>query len=560
MSLQQQDPSLTSESQDQHPFHEAKSLMSGEMSEFFDCTVNSMKSIPDHTKEEQEPKSQHSSLQQATAPPGVPAANVEQVTPVTKKKVSLITLVSQHSSALSDRHVVETLGEVGGVAKKSAGLAVRGVDFLTRNGQICHATPVPPHSDVAELEYISSLHQCSNMRAIRQDGSVSAQEISAFLMSRHGLVVSAETARNVVLSGLTADKVDGQNNSNMEEDNGDDEQATLDLVELTSALIIPSLIRLRRARIIKSREWSDLQNLESSCPGCRVKKVSNTSNTDEDQPVDNSEEQPVDNSDNDDTTKQGPGVEIFSDVLSILMKDATGSSEPKPINEKLVQDILLYYGEERLARDQQLLSKMVECASGPTILLDTDAFVEGLTSDVEVNYDFEREDRISTNFQDVFGDSIKTSDEEFGRESVKEWIHEETLGETCIKKAKGMQLSCRKRGNVKSRENTDFSADGNGQVPSKVNAEYERLFTAPAIDFAADNYHTKLHVLVTWIAFFAFYVMYLFVGANSQYESNRCAKGNENFLSDVFCPFISGTVNSLLVVVGLIVLGTPFVR
>ncbi len=184
---------------------------------------------------------------------------------------------------------------------------------------------------------------------------------------------------------------------------------------------------------------------------------------------------------------------------------------------------------------------MVECASGPTILLDTDAFVEGLTSDVEVNYDFEREDRISTNFQDVFGDSIKTSDEEFGRENVKEWIHEETLGETCIKKAKGMQLSCRKRGNVKSRENTDFSADGNGQVPSKVNAEYERLF-------------------VTWIAFFAFYVMYLFVGANSQYESNRCAKGNENFLSDVFCPFISGTVNSLLVVVGLIVLGTPFVR
>ena len=64
--------------------------MSGEMSEFFDCTVNSMKSIPDHIKEEQEPKSQHSySLQEATAPPGVPAANVEQVTPVKKKKVSI---------------------------------------------------------------------------------------------------------------------------------------------------------------------------------------------------------------------------------------------------------------------------------------------------------------------------------------------------------------------------------------------------------------------------------------------------------------------------------------
>ena len=113
----------------------------------------------------------------------------------------------------------------------------------------------------------------------------------------------------------------------------------------------------------------------------------------------------------------------------------------------------------------------------------------------------------------------------------------------------------------KSRENTDSSANGNDQVRSKTKAEYERLFTAPAIDFAADNYHTKLHVLVVWVAFCAFYVVYLFFGTSGhRYESKRCAAGNENFLSDVFCPFISGTVNSLLVVVGLIVLGTPFVR
>ena len=312
------------------------------------------------------------------------------------------------------------------------------MNFLTRNGQIRHATPVAPHSDVFELEYVSSLHQCSNMRAIRQDGSVCAEEISSFLMSRYGLVVSAETARNVVLAGLTADKVDKQETSAGENDI-DDEQATLDLVELTSALIIPSLIRLRRVRGVKSREWSDLQKLESSCPGCRDEKDRNVLSTDEDQPVEES---------GDDTTKQGPGVETFSDVLSILLKDVTGSPEPKPINKKLVRDILLYYGEEHLARDEQLLDKMVECASGPTTLLDTDAFVEGLTSDVELNYDFEREDRISTNFQDVFGDSIKTSDEEAQGETVEEWIHEETLGETCVKKAKSMKLSCYKRRNV----------------------------------------------------------------------------------------------------------------
>ena len=459
--------------------------MCGETDEFFDCAGASVNNIPRHKDKQDESKSQVSSLYQGAPPPVSDTTDAERVKPAKKKKKKTVKFASQHSFPSSERFV----SEVSEVAKKSANLAAKGVHFLTRNGQLCHATPVAPHSDVAELEYISSLHQCSNMRAIRQDGSVSAQEISSFLMSRYGLVVSAETARNVVLAGLTADKVDEQDTSTGENDS-DDEQATLDLVELTSALVLPNLIRLRRARTVASREWSDLQKLESSCPGCRVEKDRNESSTDEDQSVDNS---------GNDTTKQGPGVEIFSDVLSIILKDTTGSPEPKPINRKLVRDILLYYGEEHLARDKQLLDKMVECASGPTTLLDADAFVEALTSDVEFNYDFERENRISTNFQDVFGDSIQTSDEEFGRsargETVEEWIHEETLGETCIKKAKGMKLNCCKRRNVKARENLDSSANGNDQVRSKTNAEYDRLYTAPAIDFAADNYHTKFHVL-----------------------------------------------------------------
>ena len=39
------------------------------------------------------------------------------------------------------------------------------VNFIVRNGQLCHKTPIPPPSDVAELEYVSALHQCSNMDA-----------------------------------------------------------------------------------------------------------------------------------------------------------------------------------------------------------------------------------------------------------------------------------------------------------------------------------------------------------------------------------------------------------
>jgi hypothetical protein len=209
---------------------------------------------------------------------------------------------------------------------------------------------------------------------------------------------------------------------------------------------------------------------------------------------------------------------------------------------------------------------MVECASGPTTLLDTDAFVEGLTSDVEANYDFQREHRISTNFQDVFGDSTKLRtmfDEEFGAlepdEIVKERVHDVTFGEACMMTAERMKQNCLKRRNTNSRESAEAIVEGEWQVECKADAEYERVFTAPAIDFASDNYHTRLHGVIVWIAFVTFYAMYFLIGATGQYESNRCSEENRDFLSEIFCPFISGAVNSLLVVLELIVFGTPFV-
>lgn len=87
----------------------------------------------------------------------------------------------------------------------------------------------------------------------------------------------------------------------------------------------------------------------------------------------------------------------------------------------------------------------------------------------------------------------------------------------------------------------------------------ERLFTASAIDYAADNYRTRVHGVVVWIAFVAFYVVYLLFGATAKYETSRCAESNKDFVSAVACPFISGVVNALLVVVELILFGTPFV-
>jgi hypothetical protein len=478
------------------------------------------------------------------------------------RKISRPKVCALSSNVSGSGNISEKFEAVGTVVTKSAKLAASGIRFMTHNGQLCHATPVPPYSDVAELEYISSLHQCSNMQALNEDGSVSAEEIAAFLKSRHGLDLTVETVRNVVLGGLTADSVD-ENVAKAGNRTEEDTQATMDLVELTSTLIIPNLLRLRRTRTERNREGTNLQESESQCPECRKGEAEVIAEQGDDEEHVNHNEKP----------RQGPGVEIFKDVLSLILVDVSGSDEPKPINEKLVRDILLCYGEESLARDEQLVSEMVECASGPTTLLDTDAFVEGLTSDVVRSYDPEREVRVSTNFQDVFHhvdkrrfsriqtdayDEESTNDGESTKEAIGVCLNEETLSEKCLKSLKGMKQKCYKRRS--QNENEEIKVTGGGGHNESKTYQYERLFTAPAIDYAADTYRTRVHGVIVWIAFVVFYVVYLLFSPTKTHQVDMCAAENKSFVTDVVCPFISGTVNALLVVVTLIIFGTPFVR
>lgn len=438
---------------------------------------------------------------------------------------------------------VEQIENVGEVAKTSAHLAKKGIGFMTRNGQLKHATPVPPYSDVAELEYISSLHQCDDMQALKQDGSVSANEVSVFLNSRHGLVVEADTIRDVVLAGLTADKVEedgdiGKSTKSKE----NDAQATLDLVELTSALIIPNLLRLRRER---TKTLEETATSEKSCPKCRNEENAKAEDGD---------------------MKRGPGVNIFKDVLSLILMDATGSPEPKPLNQKLVRDILLCYDEEQLAQDDELLDQMVECASGPTSLLDTAGFVEALTRDVERNYCPEREDLISTNFQDVMLSSKEglfcplERDEEFAvatSTNERRLLHEETFGDKFVKAGEGIKQGCC------NRNKRDADENGTGVLESDPKEtktyDYERRFTGTAIDYTVDNHRTRVFGIIVWFAFVVFYVAYLLFGATASYEAGTCSKENKDFVSTVACPFINGTVTALLLVAELILFGTPFV-
>ncbi|KAI2490939.1 hypothetical protein MHU86_23627 [Fragilaria crotonensis] len=86
--------------------------------------------------------------------------------------------------------------------------------------------PVGAHADCKELEYISALHQSGP--TLRQDASITAQDVVNFLLSRHGIKVDLTYVENNIMPGLAGD-ID------------ESPDAVFDLVELASILLIPHL-------------------------------------------------------------------------------------------------------------------------------------------------------------------------------------------------------------------------------------------------------------------------------------------------------------------------------
>ena len=89
-------------------------------------------------------------------------------------------------------------------------------------------SPTGSRRDTKELEYLSALLQ-TNQQHLRADGTIKACDVVLYLRSRHGIVVSEDVVKNLILKDLA-----GQT-TNSESD-------VLDLCQLTAILIIPELI------------------------------------------------------------------------------------------------------------------------------------------------------------------------------------------------------------------------------------------------------------------------------------------------------------------------------
>jgi hypothetical protein len=256
----------------------------------------------------------------------------------------------------------------------------------------------------------------------------------------------------------------------------------------------------------------------------------------------------------------------------------TGSVEPKCLDAALVKDILRGYGEMALAQDEELVNEMVSVAqrgcstinthgddeaNKSKLLLDTNAFIEALTFDVVRKYDPAREDRISSNFQDVWSfpsSHVPSSNEqkfvdEENANSLPQSIaaplfHEEKFRDV-VKESASKCASCVKQKNAKS----DTVAQDDGSL---AHSTTRRLFTAQAIDYTADTYRTKVFCVLLWVSFVLFYVSYLFYGQQGAYV-HRCRGDENDKFYQIGCPLITGIVNPLLVIAELVIFGTPYI-
>jgi len=231
--------------------------------------------------------------------------------------------------------------------------------------------PVGSYADVKELEYVAALMQSGSADEVDwQNPSIQAQDIQAFLMSRHGLQVEKQHVLQHIFEGLAG---------------GDAQDNSIDISELVGILIIPYLVKTVNEKHpeLTTRHLMTSNKLE------QYKKHQ-----------EELEELAADSS------------SMISLILKIILHHATGSTDPQPLTKELLKNIFASYDELGLVKDESLLEEMIQVATDgePGAVLDDEAFARGLTSDVGL-YDVQSEARVSTHYQDAF-DTTKDATED----------------------------------------------------------------------------------------------------------------------------------------------------
>ena len=283
---------------------------------------------------------------------------------------------------------------------------------MIRMGGFEHDTGALP--DANELEYLSALLQTGTF--LRQDATISSTDIQNYLTSQYGLDISKEDAIDIVcgLGGMA-----------LPNENEDD--CYLDLVELTTILLIPSLLKAKQevdlAYGILQPDQPISEDPDTSFQLFRSDPFQYWSNKEiKAKLVKQRKERALHYS-----LRLMPR-RIIRDVLRILstkvMEDSSYLS-PRPIHEKSIPDMFDKKGllmdlprmvltqgfvEELLtacqlddeSKNKPLIHEMIQIAGGEGAVFDELVFAKLLTSDISL-YETGVEDNMDSTFQNVYG-------------------------------------------------------------------------------------------------------------------------------------------------------------
>jgi hypothetical protein len=327
-------------------------------------------------------------------------------------------------------------------------------------------------ADLKELEYIAALHQTC-LPDTRDNGTVSSLDVQRFLSSRYGLrLTHAETidivrglgggisqdeihqtkrastnyasmlsqilrrtARkkdpaeedpmSATSSGLAKTRICEADYGNAvtypesdlreESDPIDDldlPEEYLDIVQVVSILFIPTIARAGKE--FRDGEEGDTDPPMEALEESKVPRDINSNWYDKQKHLRDSKRSKSRMEEEKQATLRPQPRTLIQDVLGLLQGSAAGAeSWPPRLDEDLMRSILLESGERERAQNKQLVREMVEVARSPSGLLDEEAFVNALTSDLD-DWKVGSEDRLSTLYADVYEDDEEAEDDEDG--------------------------------------------------------------------------------------------------------------------------------------------------
>lgn len=255
-----------------------------------------------------------------------------------------------------------------------------------------------------------------------------------YLMSRYGLKITKEQVQNLIFKDLAG---------------GSNETDCLDICEVVAILLIPFLVKTAKGDIGESiknrstikRAFSDEIQFTEYLGDLEMQ------------------------------SKLISKGQVIQHVLNIILADSTGSTEPRSVTKELIQTIFARYGELELIQDDQLIEDMILDVTGgdPETVLDATTFSRALCNDVML-YDVKKEARVTTFFDDVFGESV----EKTSKKSIK--------------------------GHNPLNQDPDPQ---DVEAPSTTNQdeEVENVFTFSQIDFLADGSRSKMHLAMVYLSF-----------------------------------------------------------